>query len=77
MGTRSETAKCVQGRHEMANERSPERVIQRNMDGPRNEGHRGERLLDVGSEVADRAERDCVQAHELRRAEKGERGTRT
>ena len=77
MGARSETAKHIQGRHEMANERSPQRVIQRNMDGPRDDRHRGERLLDVGSEAADRAERDCVQAHELRRAEKGERGTRT
>ena len=72
MHARSKTAKHVQGRHEMANERGPQRVIQRNMDSPRDDRHRGERLLDVGSEAADRAERDCV--HSARAQEGRERG---
>ena len=72
MCTKSVVVRNVQGRHEMANERGPQRVIQRNMDSPRNDRHRDERLLDVGSEAADRAERDCV--HSARAQEGRERG---
>ena len=56
----------------MANERGPQRVIQRNMDSHRDDRHLEQRLLDVGSEAADRAERDCVRGA---RAQEGrERG---